>query len=158
MIDLHEMPPRFHARHDAVSRAYFYQISTRKSALSKKFVWWVKEPLSLERMQEAAALLPGRHDFRLFCEKPGEQPSTVVVVESVELATPGALILVRLAASHFLWKMVRRLAGTLVEVGRGNRTIAEVSKLLAEKSREPARWTAPPSGLFLEKVRYTSRD
>jgi tRNA pseudouridine38-40 synthase len=53
--------------------------------------------------------------------------------------------------------MVRRLVGTLVEVGRGNRTPADVVKLLAEKSAEPAAWTAPPSGLFLEKVRYGDR-
>ena len=60
----------------------------------------------------------------------------------------------RITASHFLWKMVRRLAGTLVEVGRGNLDAAGVEKLLREKSTAPAKWTAPPSGLFLEKVTY----
>ena len=54
------------ARHDAKSRAYFYQISTRKAALSKRFVWWIKEPLDVARMQQAAALIAGRHDFVAF--------------------------------------------------------------------------------------------
>ena len=60
----------------------------------------------------------------------------------------------RITASHFLWRMVRRLAGALVEVGRGNLDEAGVKRLLAERSAEPAKWTAPPSGLFLEKVVY----
>ena len=60
----------------------------------------------------------------------------------------------RITASHFLWKMVRRLAGTLVEVGRGKLDAAGVEKLLRDRSAEPAKWTAPPSGLFLEKVKY----
>ena len=61
----------------------------------------------------------------------------------------------RIQASHFLWKMVRRLAGTLVEVGRGNLDASGVEKLLRERSGEPAKWTAPPSGLFLETVSYS---
>lgn len=149
---------RFHARHDAVSRAYLYQISRRRTALAKRFVWWVKRPLSAERMGAAAAQLAGRHDFRLFCERPGEQPSTVVVVESVEVAQVGALILVRLSASHFLWKMVRRVVGTLVQVGAGDLDSAGWSALLAGNAPKgaglPAAWTAPSSGLFLERVRY----
>src|SRR3954453_20674975 len=99
-------PDPFPSRHDAVSRSYLYQISRRRTALAKRSVWWVKRPLDERRMAQAAALLAGRHDFRLFCEKPGEQPSTLVEVASVELATPGALLLVRMTASHFLWKMV----------------------------------------------------
>jgi tRNA pseudouridine38-40 synthase len=62
----------------------------------------------------------------------------------------------RIEASHFLWKMVRRVVGTLVEVGRGNLASADVERLLQERSSEPAAWTAPPSGLFLEKVLYES--
>src|ERR1700694_4602793 len=63
ILEVAEAPPRFHARHDAVARAYFYQISTRKTALAKRYVWWVKEALDVPRMQQAAALIPGRHDF-----------------------------------------------------------------------------------------------
>ena len=150
---------RFHSRHDAVSRSYLYQISRRRTALAKRFVWWVKRPLDERRMAEAAALLAGKHDFRLFCERPAEQPSTLVVVEKAEVVTAGALILVRLSASHFLWKMVRRVVGTLVQLGAGDLDRKSFEALLAAKTPKsgkglPAEWTAPPSGLFLEKVLY----
>jgi len=158
----------FHARHSAVTRSYLYQVSRRRTALAKRFVWWVKSPLDAGRMAAAAALLSGRHDFRLFCERPAEQTSTLVVVESAELVAAGSLVLVRLVASHFLWKMVRRVVGTLVEVGSGRLSPAAFGALVegqpprpSRSSRPaprgdglPAEWTAPPSGLFLERVLY----
>ncbi len=159
VLDLAEAPPGFHARHDAKSRAYFYQISTRKTALSKRFVWWVKEPLNVARMQEAAALIPGRHDFTAFRavdpSKPGD--SNIVVVDSAEVSIDDNLIVFRIEASHFLWKMVRRLAGTLVKIGIGEVTVEEFAVLLKGKKNprlDIAAWTAPASGLFLEGVRY----
>ncbi|HVS01975.1 MAG TPA: tRNA pseudouridine(38-40) synthase TruA, partial [Thermoanaerobaculia bacterium] len=105
---------RFHARHDALSRSYLYQVSRRRTAFAKRFVWWVKSPLDVAAMQQAATIFVGRHDFRLFCQRPEEQASTLVEVEGVEVAAAGALVLVRIVASHFLWKMVRRVVGTLV--------------------------------------------
>ena len=159
ILSLSPVPDNFHARHSAVARSYLYQICRRRTAFAKRWVWWVKRPLDAGRMAEAAALLPGRHDFRLFCERPGEQPSTVVVVERVEVVEDGALILVRLVASHFLWKMVRRVVGTLVQVGGGDLDRAGFVTLMngeAPRSGKglPAEWTAPPSGLFLERVLY----
>jgi tRNA pseudouridine38-40 synthase len=153
-------PDRFHARHDAVLRSYLYQVATRRTALAKRFVWWVKRPLDLAAMREAAAVLPGRHDFRLLCERPAEQTSTLVVVERAELAREGALLLIRLAASHFLWKMVRRVVGALVEVGAGALPVEDFARLVEGRAAgkpaaiAPAAWTAPPSGLFLERVLY----
>ncbi len=159
VLSLASVPDRFHSRHDAVSRSYLYQISRRRTALAKRWVWWVKRPLDESRMAEAAALLIGKHDFRLFCEKPSEQPSTLVVVDGAEVATDGALILVRLSASHFLWKMVRRVVGTLVQIGAGELDLRAFEELLAARKPKsgkglPAEWTAPPSGLFLERVSY----
>ena len=87
-------------------------------------------------MAAAAALLAGKHDFRLFCERPAEQPSTLVVVEKAEVATAGALILVRLSASHFLWKMVRRVVGTLVQIGAGELDRRDFETLLAAEDAE----------------------
>jgi len=159
VLALTSAPDRFHSRHDAVSRSYLYQISRRRTALAKRWVWWVKRPLDERQMAEAASRLVGKHDFRLFCEKPSEQPSTLVVVEGAEIATDGALILVRLSASHFLWKMVRRVVGTLVQVGAGDLDRKAFEDLLSAKKPKsgkglPAEWTAPPSGLFLERVSY----
>jgi len=149
---------RFHARHDALARSYLYQISRRRTALAKRFVWWVRRPLDAKAMAAAAAELVGRHDFAAFCEKPREQSSTVVVVERAELVAAGELLLFRIVASHFLWKMVRRIVGALVELGAGELSIEELRGLLAAGSAPPvprvAKWTAPPSGLFLERVIY----
>ena len=144
----------FHARHDALSRTYLYRISRLRTAFDKRYVWWVRDRLELPAMARAAALFAGRHDFSSFCENAEGQTSTIVVVEASEALDHGREIHYRIEASHFLWKMVRRVVGTLVEVGRGNLDTADVEKLLREKSGEPAKWTAPPSGLFLERVKY----
>ncbi|MGH9442183.1 MAG: tRNA pseudouridine(38-40) synthase TruA [Thermoanaerobaculia bacterium] len=148
------VPDGFHARHDAVSRTYVYRISKRRTAFEKPFVWWVKDRLDVEPMRAAASLFAGKHDFSSFCENPEGQTSTLVVVESCALTETEEKILVRVRASHFLWKMIRRLVGTLVEVGRGNLAVEDVRKFLETRSSRPARWTAPPSGLFLESVEY----
>jgi tRNA pseudouridine38-40 synthase len=159
VLSLTPAADRFHSRHDAVLRSYLYQISRRRTALAKRWVWWVKRPLDDRRMAEAASLLVGKHDYRLFCERPTEQPSTLVVVEGAEVKTDGALILVRLTASHFLWKMVRRVVGTLVQLGAGDLDRGTLEALINARPPKagkglPAEWTAPPSGLFLEKVLY----
>lgn len=159
VVELTDAAPNFHARHDAVSRAYFYQISTRKTALSKRFVWWIKEPLDIGKMQTAAALIAGRHDFVAFRAPDPSRPdeSTIVMVESAEVALDDNLIVFRIEGSHFLWKMVRRLAGTLAKVGLGEVSVEQFASLL-EGRKDPkldvAAWTAPASGLFLESVRY----
>ena len=145
----------FHARHDAVERFYLYQISTRRTAFGKNFVWWIKARLDAKAMAEAAKLVLGKHDFRSFCEtEEGKKQSTIVDVTHSEIFTDGDLICYRIGASHFLWKMVRRITGMLAEVGRGNLTFDGFERLLKFHSEVPAKYTAPPSGLFLEKVLY----
>ncbi len=154
--------PRFHARHHALSRSYVYQISRRRTALAKRFVWWVKRPLDPRRMAQATGLLRGMHDFVLFCERPREQSSTLVAIEDARLREDGALLLLRFTGSHFLWKMVRRIVGTLVRVGAGELALADFERMLAGRPAPgragPAQWTAPPSGLFLERVLYAAED
>jgi tRNA pseudouridine38-40 synthase len=154
VLEVEKAEPRFHARHDAKSRTYLYRISRRRTAFGKPYVWWVRDRLDAGAMRRAARLFEGRHDFASFCENPEGQESTIVVVEKCEVREEGEEIQIRITASHFLWKMVRRVTGTLVEVGRGALDAAGVEKLLREKSDAPAKWTAPPSGLFLETVRY----
>src|SRR5882672_11325021 len=118
------VPHRFHARHDAVARAYVYQIARRRTAFAKAYVWWVKEPLDLVRMRDAARAFVGLRDFQSFAASDGsrdggEPPSTRVLVERLEIVEDGDLVLVAIEGSHFLWKMVRRVVGVLVEIGRG---------------------------------------
>lgn len=145
---------RFHARHGAIGRSYVYQISRRRTAFAKPFVWWVKDALDAAAMRTAAAELVGFKDFRAFTDDEPEDKSTRVLIEGIEIAEEGDYILIRVRGSHFLWKLVRRMVGVLVEVGRGRLPAHEVGRLLREPGAEVARLTAPPSGLFLERVLY----
>jgi tRNA pseudouridine38-40 synthase len=150
IIAIDKVPHRFHARHDAVSRSYLYQISRRRSALGKPFVWWVREPLNIAAMREAAALFVGMKDFQGFTDDDPEEKSTLVLVDSIEIAEAGRLVLIRIRGSHFLWKMVRRIVGVLAAVGRGEITPRDA----ISDAVDAARLTAPAAGLFLEGVYY----
>ncbi len=145
---------KFHARHDAVARSYLYQISRRRTAFAKKFVWWVREDLDLAKMRATAERLAGMRDFRSFTDDSADEKSTVVAIERIEVAEDGDLILIRVEGSHFLWKMVRRMVGVMVDVGAGGTTIERAETFLREDSDIPAKLTAPASGLFLERVYY----
>ncbi|HMS42426.1 MAG TPA: tRNA pseudouridine(38-40) synthase TruA [Pyrinomonadaceae bacterium] len=155
IIKVSNAAENFHARKDAIARQYLYQISTRRTAFAKNQVWWIKDNLDARAMQIAAEMIVGRHDFTSFCEKDGEKKtSSIVKIESSEVFTQGDLILFRVKASHFLWKMVRRIVGMLAEIGRGNLTYDSFQRMLKYPTNAPAKFTAPPSGLFLEKVFY----
>jgi tRNA pseudouridine38-40 synthase len=150
-----KVPHRFHARHDAEARSYLYQISRRKTAFFKPYVWWIKEPLDVARMREAARPFVGMQNYASFsADEPGEK-STRVLVDRLEIVEDGDLVLVRIVGSHFLWRMVRRIVGVLAAVGRGELTPAQAGGFLDERSDLPAALTAPSSGLFLEGVYYS---
>jgi tRNA pseudouridine38-40 synthase len=157
VLAVERVPHRFHARHDAVARRYLYQIARRRTAFAKPYVWWVKEPLDLDRMQAAARAFVGMRDFQSFAARDEDGDSgrsTLVLVERLDVASHGDLILVTIEGSHFLWKMVRRVVGVLVEIGRGGLEPAAAATFLRESSAAPARLTAPASGLFLARVFY----
>jgi tRNA pseudouridine38-40 synthase len=145
---------KFHARHDAVARSYVYQISRRRTALAKNFVWWVRDELDLGRMRAAAERFCGMKDFRSFTDDSVDEKSTLVAVERIEIVEDGALVLIRVEGSHFLWKMVRRMVGVMVDVGRGKTSVEEAEEFLRSASDIPSKLTAPASGLFLEHVYY----
>ena len=145
---------RFHARHDAVARSYLYQISRRRTAFGKNFVWWVRDELDLARMRAVADRFTGMKDFRSFTDDSADEKSTLVAIERIEIAEDGALALVRIEGSHFLWKMVRRMVGVMVAVGRGETTLEQAEGFLRTESEIPAKLTAPASGLFLERGDY----
>jgi tRNA pseudouridine38-40 synthase len=154
VLEISKAHPRFHARHDAVSRSYLYQISRRRTAFGKRLVWWIKDELDLEAMSAAAKLFVGLKDFRSFTADDPDEKSTKVEIEQIEIQEHGDLILLRFVGSHFLWKMVRQVVGVLVECGRGKLSLEHARAFLENHSDQPAAWTAPPSGLFLERVYY----
>ena len=152
-------PNHFHARHDALRRTYVYRIAKQKDAFSKKFVWWIKEPLDIAAMRTAVALLPGRHDFVLFRAADAARPveSTIVQVESASLEENERRLEFRIEASHFLWRMVRRVMGAVVRIGRGDLSAEQFRRLINAEPQAGvmlAAWTVPSAGLFLEKVTY----
>lgn len=158
ILEVEKTPASFHARHDAVGRSYLYQISRRRTAFGKRYVWWVKDKLDIKRMQRLIPMFVGMKDFRSFTADAPEETSTDVQIKSLEIVEEGDLILVRICGSHFLWKMVRQMVGIMVEVGRGRLTPEEVNGFLECSSAVPARFTAPPSGLFLERVFYANEN
>ena len=160
LIDVTEVDNAFHARNDAEARTYVYQISKRRTAFFKKYVWWVREPLDVAVMARAARMLSGRHDFICFRAADLSRPdeSTIVVVEDAGVEVEGDLILFHITASHFLWRMVRRVVGVLVRLGKGEISVDDFTALLEgrpDPRLDVAAWTAPASGLFLERVDYS---
>lgn len=154
ILEAEKTHPKFHARHDAVSRSYVYQISRRRTAFGKPYVWWIKDYLDFNAMQKASGLFMGMKDFESFSDDEKDEKSTKVLIQDIEVKEFNDLILIRIRGSHFLWKMVRRMVGVLAEIGRGKMTEAQLKSFLKHKSDQPAKLTAPPSGLFLEQVAY----
>jgi tRNA pseudouridine38-40 synthase len=147
--------PQFHARHSCVARSYVYQLRSRKSAFGKRYSWWVREELDIPAMQRAASLMEGMHDFAAFAEKKELKKSTKVLVHKVDVAEEQGVVRIRVVGSHFLWHMVRRMVGVLVEVGCYRLTDEDIRGLCSGSSSEiPAHNTAPAAGLFFEKACY----
>jgi tRNA pseudouridine38-40 synthase len=160
--DVRKAPHRFHARHDAVARSYLYQISRRRTAFGKPYVWWIREPLDLDAIREAAAAFVGMKDFRGFTDDDPTEKSTVVLVDRLDVVAHGSLLLIRIQGSHFLWKMVRRIVGVLAAVGRGEISPADAATAIHSEpdasAIDVAALTAPAAGLFLEGVYYKGED
>lgn len=155
ILKVENAQPRFHARHHAVARSYLYLIARRRTAFGKRYVWWIKDNLDIKKMRQAINVFPGFHDFSSFADKRmDKETSSTVNIENVQLKEFGDIIAIRITGSHFLWKMVRRIIGITCEAGRGKFTVHDIEQLLNSYSDIPARFTAPPSGLFLEKVLY----
>lgn len=145
----------FDARKDAVGRVYLYQILRRRSAYGQGTTQWVKDRLDVKAMRDAAAHLCGRHDFAAFSDHDPENPKvTVLNLDSIELVEQGPLLLARFRARFFLWKMVRRVMGYLIEVGRGKYKAGLTAAMFAQDRKVLAPYTAAPQGLFLERVLY----
>jgi tRNA pseudouridine38-40 synthase len=158
ILDVVQSENNFHARHDAVARSYIYQISRRRTAFGKKFVWWIKDDLNVDIMNKTAAHFVGLKDFRSFTDEEQEQGSTKVEIKHSKVIDFGDIIVFHVIGSHFLWKQVRRMTGVLVEAGRGKLSPDDVVSFFRNRSDIPAKLTAPPSGLFLEKVYYKKED
>jgi tRNA pseudouridine38-40 synthase len=153
----------FHPRFDALSRLYRYSVvqSAQRQPLLRHRAWQLRGPLDLEVMQQAAALLVGRHDFASFGPPPQGEGTVREVRASrwMRKEQPyGALFVYEVEANAFLQHMARRVVGLLVDVGRGKVTLAEFGRIFRSADLSQVKIIAPPQGLILEKVRYSDDD
>lgn len=158
ILHIEQTDLKFHARHDAVFRSYVYQITNERTAFLKPFVWWVKDKLDYQRMIQASKIFIGMHDFKNFAKLEDKSVSTKILVYDFQAKLDNGIFIFRIVASHFLWNMVRRIIGMLVEIGRGNIETNEIKMLLDNKTKPKQHFTAPPSGLFLEKIAYNKNE
>ena len=154
ILEARDAPMSFHARHDAAARRYRYQIASRRSAFFKRLIWWVRQPLDQKAMEEAARALVGRHDFTSFADKSATIAEPRVRVFQASLRRGDFITSFSIEADHFLPRMVRRIVGVLVQIGLHNLPAEAMGRFLSEIVDDPAAWTSPPSGLFLERVLY----
>ena len=147
--------PDFHARFDAVSRSYQYRISTRPSPLQRHITWNVTGKLNPELLSECAGLILGEHNFHNFCIPPEEeQMTTICFISKSSFETKGDLFIYSIDGNRFLRHLVRRLAGTMVQVAAGRLEFSEFKSLLLGKERVQKGYSAPSHGLVLIRVRY----
>lgn len=142
---------------DCTSKAYSYSIHTGqvRPLFDRDLVYWTYESLNVEAMQAAARHLVGEHDFVSFAALHHGRATTVRTVYSCEVATDqGSRVRIDIAGSGFLYNMVRIIAGTLVEVGKGRMKPEAIPEILAKKDRRTAGPTLPGCGLCLEWIRY----
>ncbi len=146
----------FHSRFDAVGKRYLYVVSTSRfrSPLGREYMHWVKTPLELGRMREAAACLVGTHDFKAFGNAGSPRSSTVRTIRGLRILARQDSFGIVVQGNGFLYNMVRTLAGTLLEVGAGRRSVGQVMRALEGGERTDAGHTAPARGLYLLRVLY----
>ncbi|MBO8169422.1 MAG: tRNA pseudouridine(38-40) synthase TruA [Thermoanaerobacteraceae bacterium] len=146
----------FHARYWAKKKTYVYRIINRPfpDVFWRRYAYHIRSPLDVARMQEAACHFEGEHDFRSFCASGSSVKNYVRRVEECMVQRQGDLIALSITGDGFLYNMVRIIAGTLIEVGLGKRSAAEIPEIIEARDRKTAGHTAPAHGLTLEKVIY----
>ncbi len=155
VISCTEASERFHARLNARKKTYCYRIwnSCMPCVFDRRYVAVMPEKLDIPAMEQASRLLLGEHDFSAFCTNAKMKKSTVRFLRSIEIRRRGEELQLTFTGNGFLQNMVRILAGTLVEVGRGERSVASIATLFGGK-RSEAGFLAPAQGLCLEEVFY----
>jgi tRNA pseudouridine38-40 synthase len=156
VLDVTEVDPEFHARFDAVARAYRYRIVNRRAdlALDAGRAWRVGRPLDTEIMADAARRLLGKHDFTTFRDSQCQAPNPLKTLDVAEVVRDGDVVELRFEARSFLHRQVRSMVGTLAEAGYGRRSADDVEAALAARDRSACGQVAPADGLYLVRVDY----
>ncbi len=154
IIAIEEVPETFNARYSVVERRYKYFISTQRSPLQRRYEWWIKYKMDIDRMNRCAEIIQGEHDFASFCKTKSEVNNHICTVYYAAWIAEEHRFIFDITADRFLHGMVRTLVGTMVDVGRGFISVEDFLYILNERDRRAARMAAPPQGLFLWEVSY----
>lgn len=156
IINAREVDAGFHPRHTQTKKTYEYKITTTEfpNPVKRLYAYHTYYPLDVNRMKEAAAYLVGEHDFKSFCSVKAVVESTVRTLYSVEVEAVEDEISIRVCGNGFLYNMVRIIAGTLIEIGKGRWQPEKVKEILESKDRCAAGPTAPAHGLTLIKYEF----
>lgn len=151
-----EVPMDFHARYSAIGKRYIYHIYQGKyrTALYRNYSYHVPYKLDISKMKEGAKLLLGTHDFKGFMSSGSSVENTVRTIHRLDLINENNHLYIHIEGDGFLYNMVRIIAGTLVDLGRGKIPVDQIRKAIERKDRTLAGHTAPPQGLFLDCVFY----
>ncbi|MCM1039795.1 MAG: tRNA pseudouridine(38-40) synthase TruA [Ruminococcus sp.] len=154
--DSREVKASFHPRHCDSRKTYEYRIynATFPMPTQRLYSYFSYTPFDIERMREAAAYFVGTHDFKSFCSIDTHVEDTVRQIEDVQVWKADDLITIRVVGRGFLYNMVRIMAGTLMEVGRGSLEPKEIRRILEARDRNAAGPTAPACGLTLMKYEF----
>lgn len=144
----------FHARFDAKKRSYEYSILLGNTALDRNRVWQIYQNLDIQNMMESAKVFLGDHDFTAFCSAKAEVEHKRCIIYKSEWEVQNNRLIYHIHGNRFLHSMVRSLVGTMVEVGKGKISPADIKMILENKQRNGDAITAPPQGLVLSKVLY----
>ncbi len=157
IYDCREIDNQLHSRFDAKRRTYIYKLTTRYSPLFRQFQWFVKWRLDETLLQKCATLIEGKHNFGAFCKTADQADSKVCFIYNSVWKKEENLLTYEISGTRFLHSMVRMLVGTMIEVGRGKRTVGDFQNLLDNKINHDNRYTAPAHGLFLASVDYSDQ-
>jgi tRNA pseudouridine38-40 synthase len=156
ILDSVDVSPDFNSRFDALDKTYMYQIYNDSVAnpFYSRYSCFVPQSLYIDKMEEALKLIVGTHDFKGFMASGSQSKTTERTVYDAKILKKGNLIKIYINGNGFLYNMVRIIAGTLIDIGKGLKDISCIEKALTDKDRTVLGQTAKPEGLFLLKVNY----
>jgi len=156
ILKLETVPDSFHARYSAVSKEYHYHLhlDAMMDPFRRLYALHVQSPLDLELMRQGALRFVGTHDFTSFANEGGSAKDPVRTIFRLDICNVPGGVRLEFEGNGFLYKMVRNITGTLLDVARGKLSLEELDQIFAAKDRSAASAPAPPHGLFLMKVDY----
>ncbi len=157
LLDIQEMPERFHSRLNSKGKQYIYRIwnhPLKNNIFNRGYYYHITKPLNIEKMKQAADLFVGTKDFRSFTALKSKNKSTVRTLSKIEILKEESEITINFSGDGFLHRMVRVITGTIIQVGLGELSVSEIKEMFEKEKRSAAGFTAPPHALFLVNVIY----